>query len=386
MTSGVLNGKGLWCLLALGICLAGFGTSVQAEILPSQVVEALDLSELEQFLAALDDDIAAYLPQLDPKSWSLSGPEWDLGRLGKGILQYFLREIIFNLRLLGQLFLLAVSLAIFQNMQHAFESDTVNQIAFGIGFLMVMGIVLNTYRVTFGIAQEAVVEMTHFMYAIIPLIFSLIAAAGGMTTVTIVHPLLISAVGIVAGLIKNVVFPLIFFAGVCGMVGFLSTAFPLNKLANLLKNAALGILGLAMTVFIGVITIRGFSASVADSMALRTMKYFSSSFLPVVGGTFSDTIEMASGCSMVLKSGLGIFGLGLVILITVFPLIKILAVAVIYLLSGALIQPLGNSRLADALQMVGETFINLFGAVSITGLMFFIAISILVGVSGMGIR
>lgn len=373
-----------WLLLFIG--WAGLATTVQAETLPPQIIEAVDLSEMEQFLTTLDEDIAAYLPQFDPKSWSLSGPEWDLGRLGKGIVHYFLREIIFNLRLLGQLFLLAVSLAIFQNMQHAFESDTINQIAFGIGFLIVMGLVLNSYRVTFAIAQEAVTEMTHFMYAIIPLIFSLIAAGGGMSTVTIVHPLLISAVGMVAGLIKNLVFPFIFLAGVCGMVGFISSAFPLNKLANLLKNAALAILGLTMTIFIGVITIRGFAASVADSMALRTMKYFSSSFLPVVGGTFSDTIEMASGCSMVLKSGLGIFGLGLVILITIFPLIKILAVAIIYQLSGALVQPLGNSRLADTLQMVGEMFVNLFGAVSMTGLMFFIAISILVGVSGLGIR
>lgn len=373
-----------WLLLFIG--WASLATAVQAETLPPQIIEAVDLSEMEQFLTTLDEDIAAYLPQFDPKSWSLSGPEWDLGRLGKGIVHYFLREIIFNLRLLGQLFLLAVSLAIFQNMQHAFESDTINQIAFGIGFLIVMGLVLNSYRVTFAIAQEAVTEMTHFMYAIIPLIFSLIAAGGGMSTVTIVHPLLISAVGMVAGLIKNLVFPFIFLAGVCGMVGFISSAFPLNKLANLLKNAALAILGLTMTIFIGVITIRGFAASVADSMALRTMKYFSSSFLPVVGGTFSDTIEMASGCSMVLKSGLGIFGLGLVILITIFPLIKILAVAIIYQLSGALVQPLGNSRLADTLQMVGEMFVNLFGAVSMTGLMFFIAISILVGVSGLGIR
>ena len=145
-------------------------------------------------------------------------------------------------------------------------------------------------------------------------------------------------------------------------------------------------MGLAMTLFIGIITIRGFSASVTDSMALRTAKYFSNTFLPVVGGAISDTMEMATGCSIVLKSGLGVFGLGLVVLISVFPLIKILTVAVIYHLSSALIQPLGDSRMADALQAVGQMFLYLFGAVAVVGLMFFISLSILVGIANYGLR
>jgi len=357
-----------------------------ADALPPQITEALDLSELNRFIDRLDNDVMMYLPNLDIKSWGLAGPEWDIQSVGRGIFKYFMRELVFNLRLLAELFLIAVSLAILQNLQHAFEADTVNQVAFGICFLIVMGIVFNSFRVTFAVAREAVTEMTDFMYAIIPVIFSLIVAGGGMTTATIVHPLLVSAVGIVAGLVKGVVFPLILFSGVFGMVQFLSEGFQVNKIANLLRNIATGLLGLAMTVFIGLITIRGFAASVADSMALRTMKYFTNTFLPVVGGVVSDSAEMAAGCSQVLKSGVGVLGLGLVVLITVFPLMKILAVAMIYYCSSAVIQPLGNGRMADALQAVGGTFLHLFGAVAITALMFFIAISILVGVAGVGVR
>jgi stage III sporulation protein AE len=187
------------------------------------------------------------------------------------------------------------------------------------------------------------------------------------------------------GLMKDLVFPLILFAGILGMVNFLVEGFQVNKLANFLKSAALGMMGLAMAIFIGIITIRGFAGSIADTTALRTAKYVSNAFLPVVGGALSDTMEMAVGCSTVLKGGLGIFGLGLIVLIIAFPLIKILAVAVIYQLSSAVIQPLGNNRLADALSVVGGTFLNLFAAVAVVGLMFFIALAILVGIAGMRI-
>ncbi|HOJ76495.1 MAG TPA: stage III sporulation protein AE [Bacillota bacterium] len=372
----------IFCLMLLFF----MAVPASAATVPEQIFETIDLTDLNRYLQTLDEDVLRYLPKLDLKSWGATGPDWDLSSIGKGIIHYILRELIFNLRLLGELLLIAMALVILQNMQHAFETETVNQIAFGLCFLVVMGIVLNSFRVTFGIAAAAITEMTNFMYAIIPLLFSLIAAGGGLVTVSIVHPLLIAAISIAAGAVKSLVLPLIQFAGLLGMVNFLAGGFHIDKLGNLFKKAALGILGLIMALFIGVVTIRGFTASVADSMTLRTAKYFTNTFLPVVGGTLSDTMEMVTGCSLVIKSGLGVFGLGIIILIIIFPLIKILAVATIYHLSSVVIQPLGNQKLADVLQTIGDIFINLFAAVAIVGLMFFIALSVLVGVANMGIR
>ena len=373
-----------FCINSKTAIAAGTDTVPNAN-LPAALTDSLNLNDLSRFIENLDRETADYLPRLDPKSWGLTGPDWDMKRLGKGILEYFLKELVFNFKILGELLLLVMALAILQNLKHAFESETISQIAFGICFLVVMSIVLNSFRVMFLITHGALTEMTNFMYAITPLLFSLITAGGGVTTTTVVHPLLISMVTMIGGVISNFVFPLIMFAGILGFVNYLFEGFQINKLANLLKTIALGILGLAMVIFIGIITIKGFAASVADSTVLRTAKYFSNA-LPVVGGVLSDTMEMTAGCSLILKSGIGIYGLGLVILITVFPLIKILAVSLIYQISGAISQPLGNKQFSDALQTVGGTFLNLFGVLAVVGLMFFIAISVLVGVANFGGR
>jgi stage III sporulation protein AE len=369
-------------LLAVILIILLIQPAMAADPVPNAtVVDLVDLNNLNSFLKTLDLETQNLLPRLDPKAWGLTGPEWNFAKIGKSIMAYFLRELVFNFKLLGELLLLAMALAILQNMQHAFESETVNQIAFSLCFLVVMGLVINSFRVTFLIARGALNEMTNFMYAIIPLLFSLIAAGGGVATTAIVHPILITSIGLMGGLMNELIFPLIMFAGVLGMVNFLVDGFQVNKLANFLKSVALSMMGLAMAIFIGMVTIRGFAGSIADSTALRTAKYVSNTFLPVVGGALSDTMEMAAGCSMVLKGGLGIFGLVLVILIIVFPLIKILAVAIVYQLTSAVVQPLGNNRLADALQTVGGTFLNLFAAVAVVGLMFFISLAILVGIA-----
>jgi stage III sporulation protein AE len=373
-------------IIALGVSLVAVRPGYAVDVDLGQTATSLDLTELNQFIGTLDQDTVRFLPKFDLKSWGATGPRWQVAEIGRQLLRYFFREILFNLHLLGELILLALALAILQNIQPAFENVTVQQMAFGVCFLSIIGIVLNSFKVTFGIAQGAVDTLTGFMRATIPLMFSLIAAAGGVTTTMIVHPLLITAVGVVAGLMNSLVFPLILFAGALSLVNYLNDGFPIAKLANLFRKAALGLMGLAMASFIGLIAIRGFTAGVADSTALRAGKYFTKTFLPAVGGELADTLEMAVGCAAILKSGLGMFGLGVVILIAVFPLIKILTVGIVYNLTGAILQPLGNQRLADALEKVGETFFTLFGALAVIGLMFFIAIAILVGLSNYGAR
>ncbi len=359
-------------------------TVVCAQVLPVEPPEgSIDFQELDQFISSLDQDIQRLLPGLDFKSWQVTGPNWNWEKAGKDITNYFMRELVFSLRVFAELMLLAMVLAILQNLRHAFESDTVNQLAFGFCYLAVMGIVLTSFSVIFGIARGALTEMSGFMLAIIPLLCSLMVASGGVTTASIVHPVLISSVELVGGLISNIVFPLILFAGILGLTNYLFEGFEVKKLAEMFRNVALGLLGLAMTIFIGVVTIRGFAGSIADTTAMRSAKYLSSTFLPVVGGEIADTMEMAAGCSAVVKGGLGIFGLGLLVLITVFPLVKILAVAMIYQVTGAVMQPLGNNKLADALGNVGGIFMNIFGAVAVVGLMFYIAIAILIGMAGM---
>lgn len=360
------------------------GSASASQVLPPEVVDAVDLSDLKEFLNTVDQDIQRYLPRLDLNSWGMTGPKWDLPKIGKGILRFLLREILFNYKLLGQLIILAMALAVLENIKHAFEEDNISRLAFSLCFLVIMGIVINCYRITFTIARGTITEMTNFMYAITPLLFSVVVAGGGVVTATIVHPLLISGVGLIGGLVTNLVLPLIMFAGVLAMVDHLVESFRVNKLASLFKLAVNGALGIMMAVFIGIITIRGFTASVADSLSLRTAKYFSSAFLPVVGGAISDTMEMTAGCAAVLKSGLGGYGLGLITLVTIFPLLKILAVAIIFQMTGAIIQPLGNNRLSDALQSIGDVFLHLFGAVAVVGLMFYIALAILVGAANFG--
>jgi len=61
--------------------------------------------------------------------------------------------------------------------------------------------------------------------------------------------------------------------------------------------------------------------------------------------------------------------------------VKILSAAVMYRLAAALLQPLGAQELGESLQLLGNYLFLVFGAVAAVGLMFFIALTIIVGLS-----
>jgi stage III sporulation protein AE len=91
-------------------------------------------------------------------------------------------------------------------------------------------------------------------------------------------------------------------------------------------------------------------------------------------------MELAAGCSLLLKNGIGSFGAVVVLLICMVPMLKILAISLIYRFASAIVQPLGNERLSSALQDIANTFTLVFGAMAIVSLMFFIGLAIVVGI------
>jgi stage III sporulation protein AE len=96
---------------------------------------------------------------------------------------------------------------------------------------------------------------------------------------------------------------------------------------------------------------------------------------------FSDTIEVAAGYVVLLKQAFGIFGVLIVLGIIVFPLAKIVALAIIYKVAAAVAEPLGDSRTAAILETMGAHLMLMLSAVAAVGLMFLIMIGIVAGIS-----
>ena len=146
----------------------------------------------------------------------------------------------------------------------------------------------------------------------------------------------------------------------------------------MLYTLAEAIMGLMLTFFVGILTLRSIYGSVMDAITLRTGKFVTDTFFPIIGGYLADALETAAGYVVLLKQAVGIMGLLTIFGIFIFPVIKIGVIALIYKVSSAVVEPLGDSRISQVLEVMGNHLLLVLAAVAAVGLMFFVLVAILV--------
>ena len=208
---------------------------------------------------------------------------------------------------------------------------------------------------------------------------------GNITSAALFHPISFLIVNALSTLVRNVVFPLIFLATILDIVNNISDEFKVTGLAGLFKQLAVGFLGLIMTIFIAAIVTQGTVATVSDGVTIRTAKYLTGTFVPVIGGFVSNALDMIIGGSLLIKNALGVFSVFIILIFCSFSVIKIIALVFIYRLAGAIIQPVSDSKIVSCLDKLGNNLLLVFGAVAAVGIMFFVVVTIIVGAANFAV-
>lgn len=346
-----------------------------------QQLEDVELTQIREYWNELKREYGGYFPEGNlPDLGKLMFPQgesWSAGQAIGGLAKFLLHEVLYSGKLLITIVLLTVFAMVLETMQNAFERNAVSKVAYGIAYMVLIILAVNSFRTAVGYAGDAIERMIQFMLAMVPLLLTLLAGTGGIASAAVLHPLIVFMIHTVGTFIHLVVFPLLFFSAVLHLVSAISDRYQVTQLANLLRNAAVGIMGILLTVFLGVLTVQGANGAVTDGVALRTAKFVTGNFVPVVGRMFSDAADTVISASLLVKNAVGLAGVIILLLLCAFPAIKILALAIIYNVAGAIMQPLGNSPIVVCLQTIGKSLIYVFAALATVGLMFFLAVTII---------
>jgi stage III sporulation protein AE len=360
------------------------GTNSQGDLsgdLAKQQSEEVDLAQIQKFWNDLKGEYGGYFPEGKlPELRQLmfpNGKQWSIGQAFIGLSKFFLHEVLYSGKLLATIVLLTVFTMLLETMQSAFERNTVGKVAYGIAYMVLIILAVNSFHTATSYAGDAIQSMVQFMLAMVPLLLTLLAGTGGVASVAVLHPLIVFMIHTVGTFIHLFVFPLLFFSAVLHLVSAISDRYKVTQLANLLRNIGIGVLGILLTVFLGVLSVQGAAGAVTDGVALRTAKFVTGNFVPVVGKMFSDAADTVMSASMLVKNAVGLTGVIVLLFLCAFPAIKILTLALIYNLAGAVMQPLGDTPIVQCMQTIGKTLIYVFAALASVGLMFFLAVTII---------
>ena len=373
-------------LLFFVILMSGTTSPLLAEEVTSraestELSNQIDLSQMRGYLEQLDNDVLEAMPGFslarmfdDLKSGTLDlRPE----KLGQSLMRILGREVLNSAPLIGKLLILAVLCAVLGQLQVAYGGN-VGKTAQIMTYLVLLSLALTSFREALGVATGTIDKMVGLMQTLFPVMLTLLISMGNLTSAALFKPLIMGSLTVLATMIKTVVLPLFFLAAVLRLFNHVSEQFKLSKLAGLLEFAGKLSLGVIMTVFIGVMTIQGVTGGVADSVVFRTAKY-SADLIPVVGKFFKDAVELVITSGLLLKNAVGIIAMLAIIVLCVAPLVKLLAMILVFRISAALVEPLGEKALAESLQDMSKSLTLILVTVASVAIMFFMTVAVVVG-------
>jgi stage III sporulation protein AE len=273
--------------------------------------------------------------------------------------------------------------ALLKNLQTSFLKENVGELAFFICYIVVVSLLVIGFKETSELGIGVIEKMVGFMYATLPIMITLLITGGNVVSGGIFQPILIMAVEISATVVKNIFIPIIFLSTILSIINNISDKIHLSKLAELIKKIGIILIGIILTIFIGIVTIQGSVGSVADGVASKTVKFAIGTFIPVVGGYLSDAADTVIGCSLLIKNAAGVIVLIGIIAVCLMPIMKIAAVVLLYKITCALVEPISEKRITDCINDIANSMILIIGSVAVVAFMFIVSITAIIAAGNM---
>ncbi len=251
----------------------------------------------------------------------------------------------------------------------------------GVSFLgsaVLIAGVLHASMQTLEVAEEFFSRLGSLMGATIPIMGTVLAMGGNVSSATVGTATLYAMMAFVEHLCAETVLPVCAVMGATAICSGLSGGMLLEGFCGAVKKIYNFILGLIMTVFVFVLGSQTVLTASADTVAARSGKFLSSVMIPGVGGALGETVRTLAGGVSYIKSVVGIGGILLLALLTLPFLLTLMLTRLVFLVTGTVAAMLGCGRESRLLSELGNIYGLLVGAVSICSVAFAIAMAIFI--------
>lgn len=304
-------------------------------------------------------------------------------RLVKAGVAYLFREVLASFTIIGQLIIIAIVCALLNNLQNAFSNEKVAHVAYFACYGVMIILIARGFYIGVELTQDVIKTISNFMTALMPVLIMLLASVGSVSQALIMDPIVMGLCTFGTHLYSTIIIPVICMSFVLSFVNNISSDYNIGNLTNILKKSALWVQGIFLTIFVGLLTIRGIAGNSMDIVTTKTAKFAVESFVPVVGKAISDAFATVASYTLLLKSSISLLGTVILICIILLPIIKIFAMGFMYKLTSALLQPVTDKKIASIIDSAGGSLMLLGSCIICVSVMFFILIAI-VAATGKG--
>lgn len=216
---------------------------------------------------------------------ALSGKVDNKNILSK-IANLFGSEIKGTLKILINILLIVLIHSILKSITEGLENSNVSKIVYYVQYILIVTIIMSNFSNILKDVKDTIENLVGFSETLVPLLITLMAYTGNITTTAVIEPILLFLIEFIANIIKNLIIPIISIITVLVIISKITNRVQINKLSGFFKSSIVWFLGVVLTLFIGVLSLEGSLTSSIDGVTAKTTKAAVSSLIPIVRKNF----------------------------------------------------------------------------------------------------
>lgn len=234
----------------------------------------------------------------------------------------------------------------------------------------------------FEAGTEMMQQLGAFLTAFVPVYGAVLASSGQPVQAAVSDGALGIAAQVVSAVSSSVLTPLLTVYLAIGIAGSLCPGLRMDGVTAAAKKIVTGTLGVMMTVFTAILTLKGTLAQSGDGALLKTVKFVSGALFPVVGGAVAESVSSVQGSMNLIKGSIGGFACVALLLLILPPVISLLLHQGALSIAAAAAHFLQADTLASLYKSTAEAISLLSGLLVMTGIMLFLTMGILMRAAG----
>ncbi len=351
-----------------------FGADADKEEIIKQL-DVYDFSRLEKAVEKKDSPLKFSFRELVTKA--VTGElKFSIGGITGWFLETLFKEIFLSSRLIKELLIIALLSALLKVLTESFKSKAVGELGFYVTYIALVAVTFSAFNVGAGMLGDITDNITSVMQASMPLMVSLLVMSGNVSGALVFQPVIVIAINVITAFIVNLMIPIIILAAAMQIINYLTEKEALKRMSDMIKKVS----GLTMKgivfLFVAILTLQRISAPILNNLTLKTARAMGNA-IPIVGNMLTGAMDTVINFTAAAKSGSMVAIVLSVILICALPLIKLLALVIIYKFTAAIIEPVCDSRIVKCIDSIGSFSILLLEAGVIVIVMFLFAVMIM---------
>lgn len=308
----------------------------------------------------------------------------DNSSIYKRIWQLLGEEVQTGITSLISVLVIVIIHSILKSISENLENDSLSKIIYYVQYIAIVTVIMSNFSSIISMMQETANNLVGFMNSLVPILVSLMLYTGSITTSSVLEPIILFMINLIGNLINTILIPTTLIIATLSIVSKIGDKVQIDKLSKFFNSGIVWVLGVILTIFVGIISLEGTLSSSVDGITVKTAKAIVSSSIPIVGKILGDAVDTVLGCGIILKNAIGFIGVVIILGICIMPILKLATLTVCYKLLAGLCEPIADGKIVKLLEQMGDIFKVLMAILCSISVMVIIGTTLVIKISNSG--